>query len=211
VCRNPKIRSELQWFPLTEALVLTGLRWGEVAAWMWSAVSESSRLITVKRAIEHYGPASPENATKTGAEWTIPLRNPLLRLVRRQRERSYVGNADGWIFPNSKGGATHYKNWYNRGWKRVLQKAKVEATEGDAQKMLRKTYITNALVCGRLPKRVAAEVGHASLRMITEQYEMFMDEKNWPDPEEIARLVSIYGWTDVSTAAAAGRLGQSRR
>ncbi len=113
--------------------------------------------------------------------------------------------------PPRVGRATHYKNWYNRGWKRVLQKAKVEATEGDAQKMLRKTYITNAFVCGRLPKRVAAEVGHASLRMITEQYEMFMNEKHRPHPEEVSRLVSTYGWTNVSAIATGGRERESQR
>ena len=69
------------------------------------------------------------------------------------------------------------------------------AREGDAQKALRRSYITSALVCGRPPKMVAAEVGHATLRMVTEQYDSFLDPANWPSAEEIERLRTFYGWT----------------
>ncbi len=77
------------------------------------------------------------------------------------------------------------------------------AGEGDAQKLFRKAYLTNALVCGRNPKRVASEVGHASLRMLTDQYEQWFDESNWPAPAAISRLAAIYGWDDC------GALGRS--
>lgn len=69
---------------------------------------------------------------------------------------------------------------------------------GDAQKAFRRSYITSALVCGRNPKKVASEMGHASLRMITEQYETFLDDESWPDEPELARLDAIYGWQDAT-------------
>ena len=66
--------------------------------------------------------------------------------------------------------------------------------EGDAQKALRRTYITSALVCGRNPKEISGEIGHATLRMILEQYDTFIDPVNWPDEVELTRLREIYGW-----------------
>ena len=52
VCRNPNAGRpfELQWWPLTEGLLLTGLRWGEVAAWTWPAVAND--YLAIDRAIE---------------------------------------------------------------------------------------------------------------------------------------------------------------
>ena len=72
--------------------------------------------------------------------------------------------------------------------------AKVAPREGDAQKAARRSYITSAVISGRNPKQVAAEVGHTTMRMITEVYDAFIDPTRWPDDEEIVRLADIYGW-----------------
>lgn len=69
--------------------------------------------------------------------------------------------------------------------------------EGDAQKALRRTYITSALVCGRNRKLVAGELGHTTSRMVVEVYDSFLDPMNWPDPLERRRLARFYGWADV--------------
>ena len=199
VCRKPDADRPLEacWFPLTEALLLTGLRFGEVAALMWPVVDWRRSRVVIVRAREHYGPVDPEAATKTGAEWSIPLRRPLRELLRRQRARSYVGNPDGWVFPTAHGMCPDYSNWRNRVWPEVLRKSRVTiAGHGDAQKLLRKAYLTNSLVCGRNPKRVSSEVGHASLRMLMDQYELWLDEKNWPGPVELAQLGAIYGFEE---------------
>ena len=80
----------------------------------------------------------------------------------------------------------------------VLRRAKISLERpGDAQKLFRKLYITNSLVCGRNPKRVSGEVGHASLRMLTDQYELWIDSNNWPDSGETSKLVELYGFEDV--------------
>ena len=79
--------------------------------------------------------------------------------------------------------------------------------EGDAQKALRRSYITGALVCGRNPKLVAAELGHATSHMVVSNYDSFLDPRTWPEAEEIERLRAIYGWGTVegrSTVAPPG-------
>ena len=75
----------------------------------------------------------------------------------------------------------------------MLTRAKVEPREGDAQKALRRTYISSSLICGRNPKLVASEVGHTTARMVMETYDSFIDPANWPEAE-IARLKETYGW-----------------
>jgi hypothetical protein len=76
----------------------------------------------------------------------------------------------------------------------VLERAKVSPREGDAQKALRRSYITSALVCDRNPKLVAAELGHATSHKVVSNYDSFLDPKNWPDVEETRQLRRIYGW-----------------
>jgi hypothetical protein len=70
----------------------------------------------------------------------------------------------------------------------------VNPRDGDAQKALRRTYITSALVCGRNPKLVAAELGHATSHMVVSNYDSFLDPRTWPDEKEVAKLRAIYGW-----------------
>ena len=89
---------------------------------------------------------------------------------------------------------------------RVLARAKVTPREGDAQKALRRSYIISSLVCGRNPKEVAAELGHATARMVTDNYDAFMDPANWPDEAERARLRSLYGWGSTAAKPTTARI-----
>jgi hypothetical protein len=77
----------------------------------------------------------------------------------------------------------------------------VNTREGDAQKALRRTYVTSSLVCvvGN-PREVASELGHATSRMVSDVYDSCLDPKMWPDAQEIARIVAIYGWQSVPDA-----------
>jgi hypothetical protein len=76
----------------------------------------------------------------------------------------------------------------------ALERAGVKPREGDAQKALRRSYITSALICGRNPKLVASEVGHTTARMVLETYDSFIDPASWPDAEEREHLAQIFGW-----------------
>jgi integrase len=188
VVRAPQNPTEALYFPLTEFLLLTGLRWGEGAAVQWSRASRMGRLIHVDQSYER---GSRElGATKTAETWTIPMRPVLLDLLERQEIR--CGGQHGGVFPGVDG--TSYWAWRKIGWLEALKRAKVAPREGDAQKACRRSYITSSLICGRNPKQVAGEVGHTTMRMVTEQYDSFIDPTKWPDPEEIQRVAELYGW-----------------
>ena len=192
VLRVPRDATEARYFPLAELLLLTGLRWGEGAGLCWSHVSWAGGLVHIAHAAVR-GEQKLEE-TKTAAEWTIPVRPPLSDLLMRQRERSYVGRTEGLVFPGPKGAPLSYSSWLRRGWRRALDRAKVNPREGDAQKALRRSYSTSALICDRNPKLVSSEIGHATTRMVTDQYDSFIDPSNWPSAEEREQLAGIYGW-----------------
>jgi len=196
VLRAPHNDAEHRYFPLTEFLLLTGLRYGEAAGLRWSDVSEAR--IEIRRAVSSIGALDPEAPTKTGAEWSVPMRAPIGALLRRQRAQPRAEDSHGWLFQNSAGGPINHANWIKRGWARALERAGVSPREGDAQKALRRTYITSALVCGRNPKLVAGELGHTTSRMVVEVYDSFLDPMNWPDPLERRRLARFYGWPEVA-------------
>ena len=196
VLRDPQSPRERMYFPVTEALLLTGLRWGEGAAWIWPHISQPERRIHILHALPKSRTVDVSSlvATKTAAVWSIRIGRPLEGLLFRQRQRSYVGREESWVFPNSKGGHLNYRNWLDRGWPRALERAGVKPREGDAQKALRRSYVTSALICGRNPKLVSSEVGHTTARMIIENYDSFIDPTNWPDAEEREHLARIFGW-----------------
>ena len=189
VARAPQNSTEAVYYPLTEYLLLTGLRWGEGAGLDFSRVSWAGGLIHVDQAaVRDQDELEP---TKTAAKWTIPMR-PLLRdLLERQRVRT---GGHGPVFPGLDGHPLKYSAWRKIGWLRVLEAANVAPREGDAQKACRRSYITSSLICGRNAKQVSAEVGHATMRMIMEQYDSFIDPSRWPDEGEIRKVSELYGW-----------------
>ncbi len=184
------------YYPPTEMLLLTGLRWGEVAGVLWDDISWKGRRVNIRRAVVR-GQDDPTEPTKTGAQWEIELRAPLEHLLQTQRTRSYLGRVDGRVFPGRRGSVMSYHEWRKRGWIPALRAAKVSPREGDAQKALRKSYVTAALICGENAKRISETLGHANPRMILEKYDAFLGPESWPEADEVAMLRQIYGWGNV--------------
>lgn len=207
VVRSPRNAEERRFFPLTEALLLTGLRFGEPAAWVWPDLSGAGGWIDVARALPKHGvirlgdhpdleAMNRAFPPKTGAPWGLPIRPPLADLFMRQRQVSYVGRPEGWMFPNSRGDHLTYRNWLVRGLTTVLTRAKVPPRPREKQKAFRRSYITNSLICGRNPKEISEELGHTTPRMVLTVYDSFLRAENWPSDEERCALARIYGWPE---------------
>ena len=86
----------------------------------------------------------------------------------------------------------------------LLEKSGVEFRVGNAQKALRRTWITSALICGLNPKQVAAHVGHTTTRMVNDVYDSFIDPTSWPEEEERKRLATIFGFDAEGVWARSG-------
>ena len=52
-------------------------------------------------------------------------------------------------------------------------------------------------------------IGHTTARMVTDQYDAFMDPANWPDEEELGSLNTVYGWVVRGKPGASGLAGLS--
>ena len=87
VLHAPRDEREGIFFPPTEAMLLTGLRWGEVCGLLWSDVSWTGGQVNISRALPRRGENKTE-PTKTAARWSISLRPPLADLLMRQQARS---------------------------------------------------------------------------------------------------------------------------
>jgi integrase len=175
-------------------MLLTGLRWGEAAGILWDDVSWVGDRVNIRRAVVR-GFDDIDEPTKTGAKWVIRMTEPLHRLLQVQKARTYIGRLDGRVFPGLRGGVMSYHEWRKRGWLEAIRRAKVSPREGDAQKALRRSFITSALICRRNPKQISEAVGHRTTRMVTDVYDSFLGEDAWADDAELVRLQGIYGWT----------------
>ncbi len=107
VLRVPRDRTEALYFPPTEFMLLTGLRWGECVGVLWSDLSWTGGEIHIQRAVVR-GEDRTDEPTKTGEDWTIPLRPPVAQLLQVQQERSFVRRTEGRIFPGPSGGPISY-------------------------------------------------------------------------------------------------------
>ena len=94
-----------------------------------------------------------------------------------------------------------YRNWLTRGWAEAIKRAKVSPRAGDAQKALRRTFVVSALICGRNPKEISAELGHTTPRMVLSVCDSFLDAASWPNDDERRRLARFYGWPEPAPAA----------
>jgi integrase len=193
VLRAPKTEREAVYYPATEMMLLTGLRWGEAIGILWDDISWVAERVNIRRAVVR-GFDDIDEPTKTGAKWVIRMTEPLYRLLQVQKPRTYLGRLDGRVFPGVRGGVMSYSEWRKRGWLTPIRRAKVSPREGDAQKALRRSFITSALVCGRNPKQVSEAIGHKTTRMVTDVYDSFLGEDAWADDAEVPRLQGIYGW-----------------
>jgi hypothetical protein len=52
-------------------------------------------------------------------------------------------------------------------------------------------------------------IGHTTARMVTDQYDAFMDPANWPDEEKLGSPNTVYGWVVRGKPGASGLAGLS--
>jgi integrase len=93
-------------FALIATLVLTGLRWGEATALMWSDVeaAEQSAALRIRRS---HVRGVLRNTTKTGKRRMVPFPAELASLLGDHRRAllatQHAGLDEGWVFPNGAG------------------------------------------------------------------------------------------------------------
>lgn len=173
--------------PLITTLVLTGLRWGEATALIWSDVetAENTGVLRIRRS---HVRGAIRNTTKTGKRRIVPFPSELATVLRAHRQRlielQHPGLEHGWVFANGAGkpldnGALFAKN------RSVLKRAgiakhmTIHGLRRTATDLLRRAAVD--------PVTAKAIIGHTTDRMREHYSTVGTDEARGIG----ARLVSL--------------------
>jgi integrase len=93
-------------FALIATLAITGLRWGEATALMWTDI-EAAEQHGVLRVRRSHVRGVIRKTTKTGKRRLVPFPVDLANLLNEHRRRlvavQHPGLVEGWVFPNAAG------------------------------------------------------------------------------------------------------------
>ncbi|SET77983.1 site-specific integrase [Variovorax sp. OV084] len=145
------------WRPFFRLLLLTGVRWGNLAAANWKDIDLNAAIWTI-----------PRSESKMKNIMRVRLRADAVELFREQ-----VGKDKTWVFPSPKKSRTGHIVEPGYAWLRVLEAAGIEehATPHD----LRRTF-GSVLLRGGAPLEVVKEtLGHRNIQT-TERHYAFMDD-----------------------------------
>lgn len=106
VLRSPRDATERMWFPLTDLLLLTGLRWGEGAGLLWPDVSERGALVHVQRTLARGGRVSPGTLQIWRWQDLFHSRRPARRRSGREARTPPVRGIEGSLVGDHRQPAT---------------------------------------------------------------------------------------------------------
>ena len=173
----PRDDEEVVAFLMAEALMFSGLRWGEVAAqqWIagqngpyhWKAVDPSRSMLTIrvswKRRGETLGP------TKTGNTWSAICTQKLSDTLRKLKLVTGKGGTFLFPRPDDPSAVIRYERWREL-FKRAAARAEVKLPRGYAQKILRHSYVFAARRAKVPSEYVQLHFGHSDTRMVDRIY-----------------------------------------
>ncbi|SFP15401.1 site-specific integrase [Variovorax sp. 770b2] len=144
------------WRPFFRLLLLTGVRWGNLAAANWKDIDLDAAIWTI-----------PRSESKMKNSMRVRLRAEAVELFREQ-----VGKDKTWVFPSPKKSRSGHITEPGYAWLRVLEAAGIEhATPHD----LRRTFGSVLLREGTPLEVVKETLGHRNIQT-TERHYAFLDD-----------------------------------
>jgi integrase len=151
--------------PLIVTLVLTGLRWGEASALMWTDIeaAETNGVLRIRRS---HVRGIVRNTTKTGKRRVVPFPPELATVLREHRQRmveeQHPGLQGGWVFANSAGkpkdnGALYQHNRKVLKHAGITKRVTIHGLRRTATDLLRRASVD--------PVTAKAIIGHTTDRM----------------------------------------------
>ena len=151
--------------PLIVTLVLTGLRWCEATALMWTDIeaAETTGVLRIRRSQVR---AIVRNTTKTGKRRIVPFPPELATVLREHRQRTveeqHPGLQGGWVFANGAGkpkdnGALYQHNRKVLKHAGITKRVTIHGLRRTATDLLRRASVD--------PVTAKAIIGHTTDRM----------------------------------------------
>jgi integrase len=158
--------------------VHTGLRQGNLLGLTWTDVDLDAGKLSVRRSLKvteyglNFGP--PKNKA---SRRSVPLNKSAVaalkaHTLRQKEERLRLGELwedQDLVFPNRAGKPINPSNFYHRGFKVLLKKARLEI-RGFTFNSLRHTFATKLFRRGKHPKIVQSLLGHSSITQTMDRY-----------------------------------------
>ena len=150
--------------PVVEALVKTGMRWGELAGLQVGAVDFERQVIHIRRQLTEVNGTIIDKAPKHDKRRTVPLVDSLLPVM----EKKTVGKDGGdLVFTTARGAVLRARNerraWFDAAVKEI-------GREGFTPHDLRHTFASLAIKSGANPKALQAMLGHSSITITMDRY-----------------------------------------
>jgi integrase len=165
-------------------LVFTGMRPNEVFALGWSQVDWAHNLLRVRQNVRAHGrlglPKTPSS------ERDVEMIGRVRDLFQEQRARSQLKGE--LVFPSANGTPIDLDNFRARNWPRILRHAGVRPR---TLYQCRHTFARLAIEHGDTPQHVAAQLGHASVRMVFDVYGRWLKRPTSAAMEALDRAVSV--------------------
>ena len=154
-----------------EFVLLTGLRYGELAGLKWKDVDWKQKTITINRAlyfqrdIKRFVEKEPKS--KAGYR-TIPLTDGAIEILKKQwaKNTPIVLGYQNYVFRNDEGKPSQ-KSAYNKPLKVIMKNLGLPPI---SMHNLRHTFATRCIEAGMRPKTLQKILGHSSLAMTMDLY-----------------------------------------
>lgn len=148
------------WRPLMEFMVVSGARWGEVAALKPGDVDQAAGTVKIRRAWKHSSRGYEIGPPKTKrSRRTIAVPAGLLARLDYSHE---------WLFTNRSGGPVRYQGFRRRVWDKAVARAGLEPAPTPHD--LRHTCASWMLTGGVPVTVVSRHLGHESIKITVDIY-----------------------------------------
>lgn len=148
------------WKPLMEFLVVSGARWGEVAALKPGDVNRSTGEVKIRRAWKYSSAGYEIGSTKTRRSRRT-IRVPASVLAK-------MDYTNEWLFVNRDGGPVRYQGFRRRVWDKAVARAGLQPPPTPHD--LRHTCASWMLMGGIPATVVSRHLGHESYKMTVDVY-----------------------------------------
>jgi len=166
------LHSEDEIEPIIKFWAWVGARTGELYALRWTDVNFDKQWVRIINTIadEDLEEETEERTKTDGSSRKVKLLSPALEALEEQKK--YTGDNE-FIFTHPSTGSLWNATSFGRKWTKILKKASVKYRR---PYNLRHTYASVMLSAGESPEWVRTQMGHSSLKEISETYGSYIED-----------------------------------